>query len=275
MEDDELLRRFTQNGSEDAFRRLVERHGGLVYSVAMRRLGRPHQAEEVTHAVFAALAKKAATLSSATILVGWLFRATRFAAAKLQRDEERRQRLEREAATAMTTQFEVDSRTDWEHIVPLLDSELESLSEKDRDAVLLRFFENHSFKEVGLALGTSEDAAKMRVSRALDKLRRRFFKRGVALSAAVLTNALSNEAQASTTFAPSALAKSLARACLEKNAASSLAEAITRKVAWWKWKPLLIKAGVVVIGGTIAWSVWQGRSLAPKAPAKPTWPARK
>ena len=160
MEDHELLWRFAQNGSEDAFRELVERYGGLLYGVALRRLGNPHQAEEVAHDVFSALAKKAVGLSSTTVLAGWLYKATRFAAAKVQRDEERRQRREQEAAMMMKTQIEVDSGTDWERIVPFLDVELEALGDKDRSAVLLRFFEGRSFTEVGEALGSSESAAK-------------------------------------------------------------------------------------------------------------------
>ena len=93
MDDHELLRRYAEEASDDAFRGLVERHAGLVYGVALRQLGRTHQAEEVTHAVFEALARKAAGLRSGTVLAGWLFKATRFAASKLQRDEFTQQRI--------------------------------------------------------------------------------------------------------------------------------------------------------------------------------------
>ena len=120
--DDKLLHRYAEEDSEDAFRKLVERHGGLVYGVALRQLGRTHQAEEVTHAVFEALARKAASLRSETVLAGWPFKATRFAASKLKRDEDRHQRREREAAMMMKVQSESGSEAAWEQIVPLLDA---------------------------------------------------------------------------------------------------------------------------------------------------------
>ena len=62
----------------------------------------------------------------------------------------------------------------WQQISPLLDEALAQLGEKDRQAVLLRFFENKSLAEVGNRLGTGEDTARKRVSRALEKLRRYF-----------------------------------------------------------------------------------------------------
>ncbi len=63
---------------------------------------------------------------------------------------------------------------------------MEQLGQKDHDALVLRFFENKNFAEVGAALGASEDAAKMRVNRALEKLRKFFTKRGVTLSTAAI-----------------------------------------------------------------------------------------
>lgn len=276
MDDHELLRRYAAEGSEDAFRLLVERHGGLVYSVALRQLRHSHQAEEVTHAVFAALAKKAARLRAGTVLAGWLYRATRFAAAKLQRDEERRQRREQEAAMMMHVQGDSEPGAAWEQIMPLLDAELESLGDKDRSAVLLRFFEDRSFKEVGEALGASEDAAKMRVSRALDKLRRRFLKRGVSLSVTALAGAFGSEALASTATAPPGLAVSVTKTCMAEGVSSALVGAITRKLIWWQWKPVLIGVGTVAVVGGAMFLSWRGLN-APAAPLAnpPAWPVQR
>lgn len=276
MDDHELLRRYAAENSEESFRQLAERHGALVYSVAMRQLRRAHQAEEVTHAVFTALARKAGTLPNGTILAGWLYRATRFAAAKLQRDEERRQRHEQEAARIMSAESPPESEADWGQIVPLLDTELESLREKDRSAVLLRFFEDRSFKEVGEALGVSEDAAKMRVSRALNKLRQRFLKRGVALSITALTGAIGREALASTAAAPPGLAASVTSICAAKGASSALAEAISRKLVWWKWKPVVLATAAVILAG-LAVFVSQRRVNAPATPVQnpPAWPVQR
>lgn len=276
MDDHELLRRYVGDGSEDAFRELVERHGGLVYGVALRQLRRPHQADEVAHAVFAALAKKAGSLSSSTVLAGWLFRATRFAAAKLQRDEERRARREQEAALIMNSHVNSGAETDWEQIVPWLDAELEALGDKDRSAVLLRFFEDRSFKEVGETLGASEDAAKMRVSRALDRLRERFLKRGVMLSATALAGAFGSSALAATTTAPPGLVTSVTKACLAKTASNALGEAVALKLEWWKWKPFVIGASAVVaLGIALLGGMRALNPPPPPAQKTPAWPVQR
>jgi RNA polymerase sigma factor (sigma-70 family) len=291
MDDHELLRRFADESSEEAFRQLVERHGGMVYGVALRQL-HPHQAEEVTQAVFEALAKKAASLSASTILAGWLFRAARFAAVKFQRDEQRRQRREQKAAlgklqhdderrqrrlqgAAMMIHAQSEDEADgtWDQVVPLLDGEIETLSDKDRSAVLLRFYENCSFKEVGEALGTSEDAAKMRVSRAVEKLRQRLLKRGSALTVVALTGILGNQATAAATLVPPELAVSVTKTCVAKGISTTLAKAIARKSVWWKWKPIVIGVSLAVILSMILFVSLRGQNDWVELPANdPAWP---
>src|SRR5438034_315539 len=170
MNDLELLRRYRETGSEEVFRELVDRHLGMVYAVALRQVRNPDWADEVAHAVFIALARKVGSLSERTVVAGWLYRATRFAAGKLLRDEERRVRHEKEAAMAQLTDCSVEEgSTSWTELSPLVFEALDVLSRKDRDAILLRFIENRSFAEVAVAIGTSEGAAKMRTGRALEK----------------------------------------------------------------------------------------------------------
>jgi RNA polymerase sigma factor (sigma-70 family) len=271
MDDHELLRRYVEDASEDAFCQLVKRHAGLVYGVALRQLRRPHQAEEVTHAVFGALARKAGGLSSSVVVAGWLFRAARFASAKFQRDEERRLRREQEAAMMMHVEAGSEPDVDWEKIVPLLDAELEALAPKDRDAVLLRFFENHSFKEVGDALGASEDAAKMRVSRALEKLHQRFLKRGLVLSATAVAGAL--ESRGTAAVIPSKeLMASVAKSCLGSGAGGSLTDVLVRKLFWWKWKLLIVGGAAVVLGIALVGGIRVLKTPAPPPQKAPTWP---
>lgn len=267
MDDHELLRRYAEGQSEDAFRQLVERHGGLVYGVALRRLGQPHQAEEVAHAVFLALARKAGRLASGTVVAGWLFRATRFATAKLQRDEERHQRRQQEAAMILETNRGGAPDPIWEQVAPLLDDELAALGEKDRHAVLLRFFENRNFREVGVALGASEDAAKMRVTRALQKLRERLARRGVALPVAALAMMLGNQATVGATL-PAGLAPSLAKAVVVEATAASLAQATLQKLAWWQWRWFV--GGATALAIVIVSLAWRFAPRAPTATANTT-----
>ena len=186
MTDDlELLRAYVVNGSETAFRTIVERHLALVYSSALRQVRDPHLADEVTQAVFVILARKAASLDSRAILPSWLFRTTRFASASALRSVRRRQRYEQEAAQMQPTILPTPDAS-WDEIAPLLDEAIAKLGKADRHAVLLRFFERKEHKEIGRTLGTSENAAKKRVARALDKMRSFFARRGIALSVATL-----------------------------------------------------------------------------------------
>ena len=192
MEDSELLREFAERGSEQAFTTLVHRYADLVYSTAFRQLRDPHLAQEVAQTVFCLLVRKARSLSKRSALVGWLYRATCFAAADVLRTERRRRERERKAG-----QMEIqatDTDTAWEQLSPLLDEAMNQLGEKDRLAVLLRFFQRKPMREVGQALGISEDAAKMRVARSVEKLRGFFARNGVACPAAIIAAVLSEKA---------------------------------------------------------------------------------
>src|SRR5665213_3029662 len=227
MNDDlNLLREYARNNSEDAFAALVSRHVSLVYSVAVRQVRDPHLAEEITQAVFIILARKADKLPQHAVLPGWLCRTARYASANALTIQRRRQHREQEAF--MQSQLEQSqndflrrSETEaetWQQIAPLLDAAMEKLGQKDHDAVVLRFFQNKNFAEVGAALGASEDAAKMRVNRALEKLRKFFTKRGVNSTAATLAEQIStNSVQA----APVALAKSVTAVAIAEGAAAS------------------------------------------------------
>jgi len=237
-----LLREYSQTQSEPAFTALVDRHVNLVYSVALRQVNDPHLAEEITQAVFIILARKADSIGDKTILPGWLCRTARFVSARAVRTQHRRQQREQEAH--MQSLLNEPESDNWQQIAPMLDGAMGQLGQKDHDAVVLRFFENKNFAEVGAALGASEDAAKMRVSRALEKLRKFFTKRGVALSGAAITGAISaNSVQA----APVALAKTVTVIAVAKGAAAASASTLalvkgTMKMMTW----IKIKTAVVV-----------------------------
>ncbi|HSY09549.1 MAG TPA: sigma-70 family RNA polymerase sigma factor, partial [Candidatus Dormibacteraeota bacterium] len=250
MQNDDLtlLREYARRNSEDAFAALVSRHVNLVYSVALRQVRDPHLAGEITQAVFIILARKADSLGNKTILPGWLCRTARYASANALTIQRRRQHREQEAHM-QTILNEVEPAETWNQIAPLLDGAMEQLGQKDHDALVLRFFENKNFAEVGAALGASEDAAKMRVSRALEKLRRFFTKRGVSSTTAIIAGTISaNSAQA----APVALAKSVTAVAIAKGAAASGStltpiRGALKIMAWSKAKTAIVAAGVALL----------------------------
>ncbi len=186
MEDWQLLRRFVDAGSEAAFARLMERHRGLVYSTCRRELGDSALAEDATQVVFLVLAQKAKSLRRGVVLSGWLFQTARFAARDLRKSEGRRRVRDEGMGIEMHRTAAREQEAAWRQIDPRLHDSLDRLGAKDRDAILLRFFEDNGFAEVGLALGQTEDAARHRVSRALEKMRRFLASQGVAVPAAAL-----------------------------------------------------------------------------------------
>jgi uncharacterized protein (TIGR03435 family) len=252
MDDLALLREYAANNSEAAFAELVLRRVGFVYAAALRQVRDPHLAGEITQAVFIILAQKAGRISDKTILAGWLFKTTRFAAIAQTRAAAKRQQREQE----VQMQTELQSATPdplWEQMSPLLDEALASLGEKDRQAVLLRFFENKSLAEVGSNLGTGEDTARKRVSRALEKLHRYFSKRGVASTTVIIAGAMSaNSVQA----APVMLAKSVIGVAIAKGAVVSGSTLILTKgalslMAWTKVKTVIgVALGILLAAGT-------------------------
>lgn len=194
MNDDAaLLRRYADTRDEGAFAELVRRHLPLVYGAALRQLGgATHRAEEVAQSVFTDLARKAASLSHREDIVGWLYTSTHFAAAKLKRTEQRRQQREQEAHI-MHELLSGPASADWERLRPVLDDAMHELGERERAVILQRFFQGQRFAEIAPRLGLSEDAARMRVERALEKLRALLAKREITSTTAALALALGSQ----------------------------------------------------------------------------------
>jgi RNA polymerase sigma factor (sigma-70 family) len=193
MDDATLLRRYAEGRSESDFAELVRRNLNLVYSAALRQVnGDTHLAQDVTQLVFTDLARKAAQLSGHRVLAGWLFTSTRFAAAKLVRGEQRRRFREQEAE--LMQESDPTAALDWERIRPVLDEALAELNEQDREAILLRYLQGFDFAQVGARLALTDNAARMKVDRAVDKLRGRLARRGVTSTAAALSLVLANQA---------------------------------------------------------------------------------
>lgn len=209
MNDDAtLLRRYAETGSQDAFAAVVQRHVDLVYAAALRRTGGASDlAADVAQDVFTQLARKAGTLSRHPVLSAWLHTATRYAALNLMLSEQRRKNRERLAAEDPALRG--GGEPDWEHLRPVLDEAIDALSENDRAAVVLRFLERKPFAEIGVALRVSEDAARVRTDRALDKLRALLGQRGITSSAAALSAIVAAQPAIA---APAGLAATLAPA---------------------------------------------------------------
>lgn len=220
LEDPELLRGYVNDRSEAAFAELVRRHLPPVYAVALRQMGGDaHLAEDVAQMVFTALARKASSLTGRPTLGGWLYRTTHFAARDVVRTERRRRTREQEAQTMHESSAIPEAAIDWDKLHPVLDETMNELGDDDRDAVWLRFFEGRSFAEVGASLRLTENAARMRVERALDKLHGLLVRRGVTSTTAALGLALGSQA---TTAAPVGLAASITGAALAGTAATTV-----------------------------------------------------
>src|SRR4051812_25050757 len=195
MDDAELLAHYAADRSEIAFAELVHRHVDLVYSAALRQLGGNHHlAQDVTQMVFVDLAKKASALSRHPALAAWLHRCTRYAVFNTRRKEARRSALNK--AWANDPSIAPTPEPSWHEIGPVLDEVVDELPERDRAAVLLRFFARKPFADVGRELGVSENAARMRVERAVESLRSALERRGIhstatACSALVTANGVS------------------------------------------------------------------------------------
>lgn len=218
MDDSLLLRRYVEDHSQAAFAALVDRHVNLVYFAALRRAnGDPHQAEDIAQGVFTTLSRKAAALTTHTTLAGWLYTTTQFTAREAARREQRRRHREQKAH-AMNEALDQPARDpDWEQVRPVIDDALHDLAPADREAVLLRFFQNRPYAEIGDALRLTENAARMRVERALDKLHQALARRGVTSTATALTTALAVPAASAT---PAGLAQQFATAALAAGSAA-------------------------------------------------------
>ena len=250
-----LVREYAQSNSEQAFATLVSQHVNLVYSVALRQVRDPHLAEEITQTVFIILAGKAKSLSPKTILSGWLCRTARYVSANTLSIQRRRQFREQEAH--MESILNESEPGVWNQIAPLLDEALNYLGEKEHDAVVLRFFDGKELRQVGAAMGTTEDAARMRVNRGVEKLRDFLTKKGVTLSATAITGAVAvNSVQA----APAGLAASITTAALSGTTITTAAViAATKGIAMTTLQKAVVCTTLAALAGA---GIYEARQAA-------------
>jgi len=249
MTDDATLIRRYLEGSEEAFAELVRCHIGAVYGTALRILsGDAHLANDVTQKVFSGLARKASSLAERPVILGWLYQSTQYEAAKAVRSEQRWRNREQKAQVMNEIENQGAPEPDWSALRPVIDSALGDLKEGDRDALLLRFFQSRTLAEVGDALGLSENAARMRVDRALDKLHGLLVRRGIKSTATALGVVLAGQLA---TAAPATLAATVTTTALAGAASATGATVIFMGLTKLQAG---LAAALVVAGGSALWS---------------------
>lgn len=257
-DDTALIRAYCTDRSEAAFRMLVERYLPAVWSTARRVVnGDAALAEDVAQEVFTRLAQRAHRLKPPVVLGGWLHRHSCFLAQNALRTATRRRARELTAAT-----MNADSDNPWPHLAPRIDAALEVLPASDRDAVVLRFFDKRDFRSIGHALGMSEDAARMKITRALEKLRRILGKRFAVLTVAALVALLNENAVAAS---PAGLSAQIVKSATARAASATASGGIGAKLAAFWRRKRAIAAGVVILfaGLFFSWHLLSGSSAPP------------
>jgi RNA polymerase sigma factor (sigma-70 family) len=247
MDDHDLLRQFVAARSEAAFAELVQRHLALVYSTCLRQLRDAHLAEDVTQAVFVLLAQKAAGLNERVVIAGWLMKTARFCCNNARAKQHNRVTHEKRIAQMRENSDQPDAA--WSEIEGLLDDSIDQLSPALRDAVLLRFFEHRSVKEIARELKITEYAAEKRVNDGLAKLRRQLVKKGVTIGAMALAAGLTEQAVRA---APAKLASSIvAAACFKQTTgqATRILSQVKKAKALARLRTAL--AGMAMLGACI------------------------
>jgi len=252
MHDGELIRDYVDRKSEAAFTQLVERYLNFVYSACRRMLDDAQLAEDATQIVFLSLAKHAPSLRSKVSVGGWLYTAARFSCSNLRRGKQRRETYEEQAARETMNGNSIDDG--WKEMAPLLEDAMQSLRPADREALILRFFQGCSLQETGEALGVSEEAARKRMGRALDKLRAYFVRHGVTLSGALLVAIITNRAVEAAPITAAGIMHSVKSALVIGAAGSSITSGSegVLKMMWLGKAKAASAVAAVIIGGAVA-----------------------
>jgi RNA polymerase sigma factor (sigma-70 family) len=266
---DQALHTYARTGSADAFKALVDRHGTAVYAQCVRQLRNSHLAEDVTQAVFMVLARKARSLPENLVLAAWLFKVTRYACANARRSELRRARHEQEAAMMRSLEQDRSAEVGVSELEIVLDDALARLGRTDRNAIVLKYYSGLSAPGVAEQLGVSADAAKRRLSRALQKLRDMLTQSGLKMTPAAVLDRLE---LVSTTALPEGLASKVLLSAMNPAGASSTGVAVARGVIhmmrWMRIKLISAAAMVVAVAGVGGQAVVS--ALTQQSPGAPT-----
>lgn len=251
--DSELLHRYSRDADQAAFAELIRRRIGAVYAAARRQVGEAQLAEDVTQAVFILLSRRAGQLHGDVALARWLFTATRYSAANARRVRDRRLKHERAAAVEITARRLSEEADDVDpQLLQLLDAAIAALSVADRDSLMLSFFQQKTYREVGAALGVSEDAARQRVRRSIERLRQYFAQHGVvtgttAIEASLLAHTVAPDALIESTINLLSLAPAL-----HGGAAAGIAQGVNRMWMIAKLKVAAAVTGAATVAAVVA-----------------------
>jgi RNA polymerase sigma factor (sigma-70 family) len=276
MDDARLLLDYVATGSQSAFAQIVRRHVDLVYATALRHVRDAQLAQDIAQAVFLLLARKARSLRHETVLAAWLLQATRYASLDAVKLRDRRQRHEMEAAqvnSAADRETSADTSAQRAELLGMLDTALARLSEGDRRVLVLRFYEKRSFPEIGAVLGVTDESARKRVNRSVEKLRASFARRGsriaTAGAVALISAALGDCAHA----APLSLADRAGAAASVGELPANIAAAVARKMLMIQVRLLVavVCVGLLmcVLGGVLVHSLMLSRAHHVPGPSTP------
>jgi RNA polymerase sigma factor (sigma-70 family) len=277
ISDIELLNRH-RNGSESAFADLVRRHLDWVYGVARRRVRDAHLADDVAQAVFILLHRKAPQFSADGAMMRWLYRTAQYASDTAARSERRRTAREANYAAGHPETAHVDESPEWKELAPILDRLIGKLPRADREAILLRYYRDLSSSEIAAQMGSTPEAVRKRIERAVEKLRAMAAREGIAMSSAGLAAGLGHFVRltpppglvATSTVAATAPAGS----AMATSSASIVKGTITMLVKTKIAIGSVTAAAVILAMGAIYGSVWMFASgEVAGTPAPTTQPA--
>src|SRR5208282_3646478 len=180
-------------------------------------------------------------------------------ALRMNRTEQRRQAREQEANMMNQLLHDDTPPADWNRLRPVIEDAMHELDDEDRHAVLLRYFQNKSHHEVGAALNLTENAARMRVDRALDKLRGKLARHGITTTATALSAVVAaNAVQA----APAGFAATISAAAIAGSAVqTSTLIVATKTIVMTTLQKTIVTAALAAAVGTGIYAVHQSSRL--------------
>ena len=247
-----LLRDYLQGQNrEQAFTQLVTHYSPLIYSSALRRCRNSVLAEEVTQNVLTLIARKAPSLLKHPNLTAWVFLTTRLETRTVMRTEHRRHQKHQsyhfDSSALQNTEWDPKDQAAWQEALPYLDKALDQLSDRDRELILKRFFENQKFKDIARILKCSEGACKMQLKRALERLGAALTSHSGTLSAATVGTGLLASLAATS---PSKAAATLASHAITNANALSTTTTLTNTIATMTNTQKIITASILLFTAT-------------------------